>query len=75
MISPLSNYRPFFSFFLHIPSQESFVKVSELNTVVTKWRPFAEEFLFGQNWPKSLGDGRQDICKDKESNLGPVAGH
>ena len=21
--------------------------------------------------PKSLGDGRQDISKDKESNLGP----
>ena len=24
---------------------------------------------------KSLGDGRQDIYKDKESNLGPVAGY
>ena len=24
--------------------------------------------------PKSLADGRQDICKDKESNLGPAAG-
>ena len=23
--------------------------------------------------PKSLGDGCQDICKDKESNLGPAA--
>ena len=23
---------------------------------------------------KSFGDGSQDICKDKESNLGPVAG-
>ena len=22
--------------------------------------------------PKSLGNRRQDICKDKESNLGPV---
>ena len=25
--------------------------------------------------PNSLGDGRQGICKDKESNLGPVAGY
>ena len=25
--------------------------------------------------PKSLADGRQDICKDKESNLGPAAGY
>ena len=24
--------------------------------------------------PKSLADGRQDICKDEESNLGPAAG-
>ena len=23
---------------------------------------------------KSFGDGNQDICKDTESNLGPVAG-
>ena len=23
--------------------------------------------------PKSFGDGRQDICKDKASNLGPAA--
>ena len=25
--------------------------------------------------PNSLGGARQDICKDKESNLGPVAGY
>ena len=25
--------------------------------------------------PKSLGVGRQDICKDKECNLGPVDGY
>ena len=25
--------------------------------------------------PKSLRDGRQDICNDKERNLGPVAGY
>ena len=24
---------------------------------------------------KSLADGRQDICKDEESNLGPAAGY
>ena len=26
------------------------------------------------NWAKSLKDGSQDICEDKESNLRPVAG-
>ena len=25
--------------------------------------------------PKSFGDGPQDICKDKASNLGPAAGY
>ena len=25
--------------------------------------------------PKSPGDGRHDICKGKECNLGPVAGY
>ena len=29
---------------------------------------------FVKNGSQSLGDGRQDICKDKESNLVPVAG-
>ena len=24
---------------------------------------------------KPVGDGRQEICKKKESNLGPVAGY
>ena len=25
--------------------------------------------------PKSLGDGRKEICKDKECSFGPVAGY
>ena len=25
--------------------------------------------------PNSVGNAHQDICKDKESNLGPVAGY
>ena len=25
--------------------------------------------------PKFVGEGRQDICKDKECNLGPAAGY
>ena len=33
-----------------------------------------EKGLFGQSWVKSFVDGRQDICKDKESNLGLVVG-
>ena len=30
------------------------------------------ECLFDQNWAKALGHTRRDICKDKESNLGPL---
>ena len=39
-----------------------FCLVSELNIL----------FIVGR---KFLGDGRQDICKDKECNFGPVAGY
>ena len=31
-------------------------------------------YLVKFNWASSLRYGRQDICKDKECNLGPVAG-
>ena len=34
-----------------------------------------EKGLFGQTWLKSFVDGRQDICKDKKSNLGSVVGY
>ena len=31
-------------------------------------------FICSEIGAKSFGDGSQDICKYKESNLGPVAG-
>ena len=34
-----------------------------------------EKGLFGQTWVKTFVDGRQDICKDKKSNLGSVVGY
>ena len=33
----------------------------------------AEMFICSKLGAKSLGDGSQDICKDTESNMGPVA--
>ena len=33
-----------------------------------------EVFISSKIGAKSFGDGIQDICKDTESNLGPVAG-
>ena len=33
-----------------------------------------EMFICSKIGAKSFGDGSQDICKYKESNLGPVAG-
>jgi len=33
-----------------------------------------EMFICSKIVAKSFGDGSQDICKDTESNLGPVAG-
>jgi len=33
-----------------------------------------EMFICSKIEAKSFGDGSQGICKDKESNLGPVAG-
>ena len=33
-----------------------------------------EMFICSKSGAKSFGDGNQDICKDTESNLGPVAG-
>ena len=34
----------------------------------------AKMFICSEIGTKSFGDGSQDICKYKESNLGPVAG-
>ena len=35
----------------------------------------AEMFIWSKLGIKPVGDGSQDICKGKESNLGPVAGY
>jgi len=74
MISALTNYRPFFSSFFIIyllPSRESFVKLANeyAHTVMAH-----SAFIYSKIGAKSFGDGSQDICKYKESNLGPVAG-
>ena len=71
MVSSSANYRPFLSSFRHIPTSGGFCQVSELTVYTKKWRPNGEMVQLG---PKSFGDGRQDICKDKASNLGPAAG-
>ena len=36
--------------------------------------PVVEMFIWSKLGEKPVGDGSQEICKDKESNLGPVAG-
>ena len=51
-----------------------FCQVSELTVYTKKWRPKGENVNLIQIGPKSFSDGRQDICKDKASNLGPAAG-
>ena len=51
---------PFLSSFRHISPSGGFCQVSELTVYTKKMAAF--------------GDGRQDICKDKASNLGPAAG-
>ena len=35
----------------------------------------AEKFIWSKLGIKPVGDGSQEICKDKESNLGPVAAY
>ena len=73
MMSSSANYRPFLSSFRHTP-QESFVKLANYNYSDKKWPPGRNVDLV-KSGPKALTDGRQDICKDKECNLGPVAGY
>ena len=67
MMSSSANYRPLISSFRRIPPQENFVKLK-------KWPPWRSVYLVKLGL-KSLGNGPQDICKDKESNLGSVAGY
>ena len=72
MMSSSANDRPFLSSFRHIPHQESFVQLANLS-IQQKWPPGRKAYLVKLGL-KSFVDGRQDICKDKESNLGLVVG-
>ena len=72
MMSSSANDRPFLSSFRHIPPQESFVQLA--NYPDKKWPPRRKAYLVKLGL-KSFVDGRQDICKDKKSNLGSVVGY
>ena len=65
MMSLSANDRPFLNSFCRVPPQESFVQF---------WPPGRKAYLVKIGL-KSFVDGRQDICKDKESNLGSVVGY
>ena len=41
----------------------------------TKMASVVEMFFLVKIGEKPVEDGSQDICKDKESNVGPVAGY
>ena len=73
MMSSSANCRPFLSSFCHIPPLEHFVKLA-INYSDRTWSSVRNVYLV-KIGPKSLGHTRWDICKDKESNLGPVAGY
>ena len=73
MMSSSTNYRPFLSSFRHIPPQESFVKLANY-LFMKKMAENGRNVYLVKIGPKSLEHTRWDICKDKESNLGPVAG-
>ena len=49
-------------------------KAQTCSKAVLVCRRVAEECLFAQIGAKSFIDGRQDICKDTDSNLGRFAG-
>ena len=69
MMSSSANDRPFLSSFRHIPPQESFVQLANVT-----WPPGRKAYLVKLGL-KSFVDGRQDICKDKKSNLRSVVGY
>ena len=75
MMSSLANYRPFLGSFRHILPQDCFVKLANFKTIHEENGPDGRNVYLVEIAPKSLGDGRQDICKDKKCNLGPVAGY
>ena len=74
MMSSSAKERPFLSSFRHIPPQESFVQLANLTIQTKIWPPGRKAYLVKLGF-KSFMDGRQDICKDKESNLGSVVGY
>ena len=74
MMSLSANDRPFLSSFCHVPPQESFVSVSDITIQTKKWPPGRKAYLVKLGLKFSV-DGRQGICKDKESNLISVVGY
>ena len=74
MMSSSANDRPFLSSFRNITPQESFVQLANLTIQIKKWPPRRKAYLVKLGL-KSFVDGRQDICKDKKSNLGSVVGY
>ena len=74
MMSSSANDRPFLSSFRHIPPQESLVQLANFNYPDKKWPPGRKAYFVKLGF-KSFVDGRQDICKDKKSNLGSVVGY
>ena len=74
MMSSSANYRPFLSSFRQIPPQESFVKLAN-QLFMKKMADNGRNVYLVKIGPKSLEHTRRDICKDRESNVGPVAGY
>ena len=74
MMSLSANDRPFLSSFRHTTAQESFVQLGFINYPDKKWPPGRKAYLVKLGL-KSFVDGHQDICKDKESNLGSAVGY
>ena len=68
-MSSSANYRPFLRSFCHIPPQESFVKLANY-LFIKKIAADGRNVYLVKIGLKSLVDGCQDICKDKESNFG-----
>ena len=73
MMSSSANYRPFLSSFPHIPPQKGFVKLANELFREKKMAADGRNVYLVKIGPNSVGDAHQDICKDKECNLGPVA--
>ena len=75
MMSSSANYRPFLRSFRHISPQDCFFKLANELFMQKMAADGRNVYLVEIIGPKYLGDGRQDICKDKECNLRLVAGY